>query len=49
MPYHRLGEGKYRSLDRQYPLAGVALLTPEELAGVQKVFTDRGLECALSN
>ena len=36
MPYHRLGEGKYRSLDRPYPLAGLAPLTAEDLAGAQR-------------
>ncbi len=49
MPYHRLAEGKYRSLDRPCPLPGVAPLTVEDLAGVQKVFADHGLECTISN
>lgn len=49
MPYHRLGEGKYRSLDQPYPLSGVAPLTAEDLAGAQKVFEDHGLECTISS
>ena len=49
MPYHRLAEGKYRSLDRPYPLTGLAPLTAEDLAGAQKVFVDYGLECTISN
>jgi pyruvate formate lyase activating enzyme len=49
MPYHRLGEGKYRSLDRPYPLTGLTPLTAEDLAGVQKVFAGHGLECTISN
>jgi len=49
MPYHRLAEGKYRSLDRPYPLSGVGPLTAEDLAGVQKVFAGHGLECTISN
>ena len=49
MPYHRLAEGKYRSLDRPCPLPGVAPLASGDLAGVQKVFADHGLECTISN
>jgi len=49
MPYHRLGEGKYRSLDRPYPLSGLAPLTAEDVAGAQKVFEGRGLECTISS
>jgi pyruvate formate lyase activating enzyme len=49
MPYHRLGEGKYRSLDRAYPLTGLAPLTAEELAGARQVFAGHGLECTISN
>lgn len=49
MPYHRLGEGKYRSLDRLYPLCGVAPLAAEDLADLQKVFEDHGLERTISS
>jgi pyruvate formate lyase activating enzyme len=49
MPYHRLAEGKYRSLDRPCPLPGVASLTVEDLAGVQALFGGHGLECTLSS
>ncbi len=49
MPYHRLAEGKYRSLDRPCPLPGVAPLTARDLAGVQEVFTGHGFECTMSN
>jgi pyruvate formate lyase activating enzyme len=49
MPYHRLAEGKYRSLDRPSPLAGVAALAVDDLAGAQKVFADHGLQCTISN
>lgn len=48
MPHHRLGEGKYKSLDRPCPLPGVAPLTAEDLAAVQEVFADHGLECTVS-
>lgn len=49
MPYHRLGEGKYRSLDRPYPLSGIAPLTAEDLVGVQEIFAGHGLDCTISN
>jgi pyruvate formate lyase activating enzyme len=49
MPYHRLAEGKYRSLDRPCPLTGLSPLTAEDLAGARQVFTGHGLECTISN
>ncbi len=49
MPYHRLAEGKYRSLDRPSPLPGVMPLSVEDLAGIQRIFADHGLECTISN
>lgn len=49
MPYHRLGEGKYRSLDRPYALSGVSALSAADLAGAQELFAGYGLECTVSN
>lgn len=48
MPYHRLAEGKYRSLGRPCPLPGVAPLTAEDLAGAQEFFAGHGLQCTIS-
>jgi pyruvate formate lyase activating enzyme len=49
MPFHRLGEGKYRSLDRPYPVSGVAPLSAEDLTGAREVFVGYGLGCTISN
>jgi pyruvate formate lyase activating enzyme len=49
MPYHRLAEGKYRSLDRPSPLDGVAPLAVDDLAGAEKVFAAHGLQCTISS
>jgi pyruvate formate lyase activating enzyme len=49
MPYHRLAEGKYRSLDLPCPLPGVVPPTVEDLAGVREVFAGHGLECTISS
>jgi len=35
LPYHTLGEDKWRRLGQAYPLAGVPALNPEILAGLQ--------------
>ena len=48
MPYHRLGVGKYESLDRSYGLSEVASPAPDRTAEVQKAFNDSGVVCLVS-
>jgi pyruvate formate lyase activating enzyme len=48
MPYHRLGKGKYESLDRKYPLPEVLSPEPEEIESVKKAFEDNGIICTVS-
>jgi pyruvate formate lyase activating enzyme len=48
MPYHRLGKGKYESLDRKYTLPDVLSPEPENLELVKKEFEAGGIICTIS-
>ncbi|NLM20800.1 MAG: glycyl-radical enzyme activating protein [Peptococcaceae bacterium] len=48
MLYHQLGKGKYESLDKPYPLAGLSALEPEQAETVQEMFKARGIDCTIS-
>lgn len=48
MPYHRLGKGKYESLDKKYPLYDIISPEPEHLESTKKTFASRGITCTIS-
>jgi pyruvate formate lyase activating enzyme len=48
MPYHRLGKGKYESLDKKYLLPDLRASEPEHLESVKKEFEDNGISCTVS-
>ncbi|MBN2239214.1 MAG: glycyl-radical enzyme activating protein [Dehalococcoidales bacterium] len=47
LPYHRLGIGKYRTLDRDYP--GIDMETPsaEEMQQMKEIFEHYGVQCTI--
>jgi len=47
LPYHRLGIGKYQTLDKPYP--GEAFTTPssEEIEAVKRIFEEYGVPCTI--
>ncbi len=47
LPYHRLGIGKYETLDMPYP--GEAFQTPssKEMEALKKIFEEHGLTCSI--
>ncbi len=47
LPYHRLGEGKYRMLGMDYLLTDTKLPTEEQLQRAFEVFKRFGLDCAI--
>ncbi len=47
LPYHRLGEDKYRSLGREYPMRDVPLLTDEQMQRLLAAATASGLDCRI--
>lgn len=44
LPYHRLGEPKYRRLEREYALGKLPSLPEERVAQVRRILEKRGLE-----
>jgi pyruvate formate lyase activating enzyme len=48
MPYHRLGRGKYESLDRPYRLSTLVSPKPEHVEQVRQIFAASGVECTVS-
>jgi pyruvate formate lyase activating enzyme len=48
MPYHRLGKGKYESLDLPYRLPEIPVPQPEQIESVKKSFEDLGVQCSIS-
>ncbi len=48
MPYHRLGKGKYESLDKEYRLSGILSPEPEHLESLKNAFEANGIICLVS-
>ncbi len=48
MPYHRLGKGKYESLDKSYPLQDLVSPEADRIDSVRKSFEDFGIDCSIS-
>jgi pyruvate formate lyase activating enzyme len=48
MPYHRLGESKYRALNRIYTVDEVAAGDDGQLEAVRKAYIHYGIECTIS-
>jgi pyruvate formate lyase activating enzyme len=48
MPYHRLGKGKYVSLDKRYPLPDIPRPEPEHLESIKRAFESDGIVCTIS-
>jgi pyruvate formate lyase activating enzyme len=48
MPYHRLGESKYMSLDRRYRLHGIPPAEPAQIEAARLEFERNGIGCSVS-
>jgi len=48
MPYHRLGKGKYESLDKEYRLSELLSPEPGHTELVKRKFEDSGIICLIS-
>ncbi len=48
MPYHRLGESKYKALGKPVPMQDVRVMTPEQLEAVKRCYCDCGVDCTIS-
>jgi pyruvate formate lyase activating enzyme len=47
LPLHHLGEGRYRSLDRPYPIANVPFVPGNTLQAMKRMIESFGLKCAV--
>jgi pyruvate formate lyase activating enzyme len=47
MPLHHLGKARYDSLDRAYPIAGLALYPDEVIQGFKRLVESYGLKCVV--
>jgi pyruvate formate lyase activating enzyme len=48
MPFHKLGKGKYDSLDRAYPAAGWPVFEDAQIEQIQRLIIETGVECTIS-
>jgi pyruvate formate lyase activating enzyme len=48
MPYHRLGKGKYESLDKEYILGDISVHEPKQIKEVKTAFENFGITCLIS-
>ena len=48
MPYHRMGQSKYRALNMNYSMDGTAAAGEEMVESVKRAYVDRGIRCTIS-
>lgn len=48
MPYHSLGSGKYSTLARDYPLAGIKSHETQDILAATRLFEESGIRCFIS-
>ncbi|MFC1966394.1 glycyl-radical enzyme activating protein [Chloroflexota bacterium] len=47
LPYHRLGIGKYQTLDKPYPGKAFVSPSPDEIESVKHIFEEYGVPCTI--
>jgi hypothetical protein len=48
MPYHRMGDSKYKALGIPNMMRELQVMAPGEIEAVRRAFADRGVECTIS-
>ena len=48
MPYHRMGDSKYRALDIPFTMQEAAVMPPEAVEAVKNAFIMHGVDCTIS-
>ncbi len=48
MPFHRMGQDKYKALNIEYCLADLRIMENEDLEAVKNAYIDRGINCTIS-
>jgi hypothetical protein len=47
LPLHHLGESRYRSLDRPYPVADILFVPGNTLQAMKRMIESYGLKCVV--
>lgn len=48
MPYHRLGDSKYKALDLPNDMVPLEVMKPEALEAIRHAFEEKGINCTIS-
>jgi glycyl-radical enzyme activating protein len=48
MPYHRMGQSKYKALDMAYNMDEIAVMDNEKIEAVKNAYISRGIDCTIS-
>lgn len=48
MPYHRLGQDKYKALHTRYAMADTKIMSGEAIEAVRKAYVEHGINCSVS-
>jgi pyruvate formate lyase activating enzyme len=48
MPYHRLGQDKYKALHLTYNMAETSIMTDEGIESVREAYVEQGIHCSVS-
>jgi pyruvate formate lyase activating enzyme len=48
MPYHRLGQDKYKALHQTYKMAETKIMTSEGVEAAKKAYIEQGIHCSIS-
>ncbi len=48
MPYHRMGDSKYKALDIPYVMRDLEVMPPEAVEAVRKAYIEHGVDCTIS-
>jgi pyruvate formate lyase activating enzyme len=48
MPFHRMGQSKYKALNMLYTMEGLGAASDEQVEAARKAYVQRGIECSIS-
>jgi pyruvate formate lyase activating enzyme len=48
MPFHRMGQSKYKALNMLYTIDGLGAADNEQVEAAQKAYVQRGIDCSIS-
>jgi pyruvate formate lyase activating enzyme len=48
MPYHRMGQDKYKALNMEYRMEKTRIMSYDEVEAIKKAYIDLGIDCSIS-